>query len=157
MKQLSIAIIGNGVVGQATKRVVQNCHRVTMHDPMQQLFCDYDLADVIFICTPTECVQEYLDKLKDHSFVYVRSTIPFHMVRDTGFAVWPEFLTERTAVHDSLHPKLNVVGGTAEQLNMLGEATLFSKFRRTTNVYACLLYTSPSPRDRQKSRMPSSA
>ena len=24
-------------------------------------------------------------------------------------------------------------------------------------VYACLLYTSPSPRDRQKSRMPSSA
>ena len=25
------------------------------------------------------------------------------------------------------------------------------------DVYACLLYTSPSPRDRQKSRMPSSA
>ena len=24
-------------------------------------------------------------------------------------------------------------------------------------VYTCLLYTSPSPRDRQKSRMPSSA
>ena len=26
-----------------------------------------------------------------------------------------------------------------------------------SSVYACLLYTSPSPRDRQKSRMPSSA
>ena len=26
-----------------------------------------------------------------------------------------------------------------------------------TQLYACLLYTSPSPRDRQKSRMPSSA
>ena len=25
------------------------------------------------------------------------------------------------------------------------------------NVYACLLYTSPSPRDRTRSRMPSSA
>ena len=25
------------------------------------------------------------------------------------------------------------------------------------NIYDCLLYTSPSPRDRQKSRMPSSA
>ena len=25
------------------------------------------------------------------------------------------------------------------------------------NIYICLLYTSPSPRDRQKSRMPSSA
>ena len=29
--------------------------------------------------------------------------------------------------------------------------------RETTWSYACLLYTSPSPRDRQKSRMPSSA
>ena len=28
---------------------------------------------------------------------------------------------------------------------------------RLWNVYSCLLYTSPSPRDRQKSRMPSSA
>ena len=28
---------------------------------------------------------------------------------------------------------------------------------RVGNVEACLLYTSPSPRDRQKSRMPSSA
>ena len=27
----------------------------------------------------------------------------------------------------------------------------------TVLVYGCLLYTSPSPRDRQKSRMPSSA
>ena len=27
----------------------------------------------------------------------------------------------------------------------------------STNVFICLLYTSPSPRDRQKSRMPSSA
>ena len=26
-----------------------------------------------------------------------------------------------------------------------------------TTLYTCLLYTSPSPRDRQKSRMPSSA
>ena len=30
-------------------------------------------------------------------------------------------------------------------------------FWDTAELYACLLYTSPSPRDRQKSRMPSSA
>ena len=30
-------------------------------------------------------------------------------------------------------------------------------FEKTVNELACLLYTSPSPRDRQKSRMPSSA
>ena len=32
------------------------------------------------------------------------------------------------------------------------------KEQRKSNIYkGCLLYTSPSPRDRQKSRMPSSA
>ena len=32
-----------------------------------------------------------------------------------------------------------------------------AQVRRLVDVWACLLYTSPSPRDRQKSRMPSSA
>ena len=30
-------------------------------------------------------------------------------------------------------------------------------FRGQNSIHSCLLYTSPSPRDRQKSRMPSSA
>ena len=32
-----------------------------------------------------------------------------------------------------------------------------SKLWHTSNLYTCLLYTSPSPRDRTRSRMPSSA
>ena len=36
-------------------------------------------------------------------------------------------------------------------------ATVFANNNLTGNPYPCLLYTSPSPRDRQKSRMPSSA
>ena len=32
-----------------------------------------------------------------------------------------------------------------------------AKLMNVTQAYVCLLYTSPSPRDRQKSRMPSSA
>ena len=32
-----------------------------------------------------------------------------------------------------------------------------NRFKGVYNLYTCLLYTSPSPRDRQKSRMPSSA
>ena len=32
-----------------------------------------------------------------------------------------------------------------------------SRPRQRLDVFSCLLYTSPSPRDRQKSRMPSSA
>ena len=34
---------------------------------------------------------------------------------------------------------------------------LSSLLYRKPTLYLCLLYTSPSPRDRQKSRMPSSA
>ena len=37
------------------------------------------------------------------------------------------------------------------------EAPFYFTKSPTTLVMACLLYTSPSPRDRQKSRMPSSA
>ena len=36
-------------------------------------------------------------------------------------------------------------------------AQLYSEFKDLFPDNACLLYTSPSPRDRQKSRMPSSA
>ena len=30
-------------------------------------------------------------------------------------------------------------------------------YQKTDSIYACLLYTSPSPRDKRQSRMPSSA
>ena len=36
-------------------------------------------------------------------------------------------------------------------------AHVIARLQRPSLVLACLLYTSPSPRDRQKSRMPSSA
>ena len=42
-----------------------------------------------------------------------------------------------------------------ERLNLLGWAWLFQQNPERSE--GCLLYTSPSPRDRQKSRMPSSA
>ena len=38
-----------------------------------------------------------------------------------------------------------------------GEFEVSTERRDTDYNYSCLLYTSPSPRDRQKSRMPSSA
>ena len=44
-------------------------------------------------------------------------------------------------------------GGGASTAIALSPATQFKQ----ANVELCLLYTSPSPRDRQKSRMPSSA
>lgn len=139
MKTFTIAIIGHGIVGQATERVINRDHKVIIHDPAQDKIVDYPKADVIFICTPTEFVEQYIKELRLHPFVYVRSTIPFKMVVGTNIAVWPEFLTERTAVRDSLNPKLNVIGGTAEQQDRLCEITKFNKFDGTTNVYAALM------------------
>ena len=45
-----------------------------------------------------------------------------------------------------------VLYGGGESLHFSAQELDFSKL-----VYTCLLYTSPSPRDRQKSRMPTSA
>ena len=50
------------------------------------------------------------------------------------------------------------VGNDLELLwNMYGVTVFSIKEEVVREVYSCLLYTSPSPRDRQKSRMPSSA
>ena len=38
-----------------------------------------------------------------------------------------------------------------------GHLNLYITNIKSDSLYDCLLYTSPSPRDRQKSRMPSSA
>ena len=47
---------------------------------------------------------------------------------------------------------------SAGLLNDLGLTSLRGGcYKPRTSPYSCLLYTSPSPRDRQKSRMPSSA
>ena len=49
----------------------------------------------------------------------------------------------------------NNLGVTLQKLGKLKEAELI--YKKTIELNPCLLYTSPSPRDRQKSRMPSSA
>ena len=53
---------------------------------------------------------------------------------------------------------LLMAGGKSVDPNVFNENEVYS-FRRITlaPLCICLLYTSPSPRDRQKSRMPSSA
>ena len=45
--------------------------------------------------------------------------------------------------------KSTIAKALAKKLNL--------EYLDTGAMYSCLLYTSPSPRDRQKSRMPSSA
>ena len=47
-------------------------------------------------------------------------------------------------------------GGFEEQSGQFGEVLRFQS-QRADRVEPCLLYTSPSPRDKRQSRMPSSA
>ena len=48
-------------------------------------------------------------------------------------------------------------GKTTDAKNEVQETTEVAVTEPETETEICLLYTSPSPRDRQKSRMPSSA
>ena len=55
--------------------------------------------------------------------------------------------------------RLDKVSDSTALLKVSGQvvADLNRHLDNGTSVNSCLLYTSPSPRDRQKSRMPSSA
>ena len=58
-----------------------------------------------------------------------------------------------------LERQLDVVNEefTLAKTQMDAKWTLFQEALEQHDAVSCLLYTSPSPRDRQKSRMPSSA
>ena len=76
----------------------------------------------------------------------VHVTITYHEnFRETVLQIekWNRFFEE--------FPDLIFQGKTAADLKLARETG------RTAIFFGCLLYTSPSPRDRQKSRMPSSA
>ena len=62
--------------------------------------------------------------------------------------------TEEIALCDAFKGKTLLVVNTASQC---GFTPQFEQLEQLHQAYNCLLYTSPSPRDRQKSRMPSSA
>ncbi len=135
---MKVAIIGYGVVGQATHKTIQKNNEVMIHDPDKGKHCVYQEADVVFICTPETPVYNYIQKLTNHPYVYIRSTIPFTWIKDTNIAIYPEFLTERYADYDALYPKTSIVGGTPEQFNMLNKVSIHSNFNYTTPEYAML-------------------
>ena len=59
-----------------------------------------------------------------------------------------------------VHPEEKTLGQRFEidlEYRLKNPADPWKDEERSTISYVCLLYTSPSPRDRQKSRMPSSA
>ena len=91
-------------------------------------------------------------------------TIMPHELQQHWMALRPLFSMRNEHEYDCAVERLNHLldeVGTDEQhplytlLDTLG--TLLHAYEEQHHPMPCLLYTSPSPRDRQKSRMPSSA
>ena len=61
------------------------------------------------------------------------------------------------SVNKTAYKKLNTVAANAMIEKSVTTCTNYLGTIRNKHLGTCLLYTSPSPRDRQKSRMPSSA
>ena len=144
---MKLAIVGFGTVGQATQRTLKkgfmNDVEFVVHDPGRNLNGTWQDADIIFICTPTDIVKEYLDVVpqEKHHDIIIRSTIDFAILGDEFMSagVWPEFLTERTWLEDSRNPICNVFGGSAKQLKLLKDITIFDNFYHTKPKIAALM------------------
>ena len=66
--------------------------------------------------------------------------------------------TKTFKVFTALYNGATLTSAQAKKMGVGNLAAEASRIRQSGYaVYTCLLYTSPSPRDRQKSRMPSSA
>ena len=59
--------------------------------------------------------------------------------------------------HDTTRDKLKLSQAIAKRGSIILKVTESGRVEPLTMVNICLLYTSPSPRDRTRSRMPSSA
>ena len=65
--------------------------------------------------------------------------------------------TDETLIFLRKHPLVLELGLKDSEIEALTLQAKSLRDGRVSQVQSCLLYTSPSPRDRQKSRMPSSA
>ena len=83
-----------------------------------------------------------------------------HQVLEAVLSAMYPTCTKTTMEELLLYPSLRVQESIYPKVKTVIEQKHIAFFQGVTNVHqymTCLLYTSPSPRDRQKSRMPSSA
>ena len=96
-----------------------------------------------------------------------------HLKKKYNPAMAPYVFMERNGIHiidlNKTVPMIEDAAAALKQIAKSGKKILFVATKKqasakiaelaieTGQYYVCLLYTSPSPRDRQKARMPSSA
>ncbi len=136
MKDLTIGIIGGGVVGRAVARTYLDfVKEVRVWDMIKERTttshigeCVF-LADLVFICLPEGEVNQCLRHLDasgyaDRNYV-LKSTVPIgttkRLAQQYGFpniVHSPEFLTERVAMTDALLPARNIIGNIVPPTNV---------------------------------------
>ena len=84
-----------------------------------------------------EVVSEFLEK-------EIKTNLPDHLAFKTKIAINVLNIVKREQQNEEI-------------LSKESKEILLNLFKDPNKANICLLYTSPSPRDRQKSRMPSSA
>ena len=130
--KLKIGIAGVGYVGGAVKNwFEQEGFPLFLHDKGKKMGSVQELnkAELIFLCLPTPfgektgfsdaAIWEVLQQIEGNKTIVVKSTVlpgsiekyqvsfPHHKILFN-----PEFLTEKNAVQDFLHPKRQIVGYT---------------------------------------------
>ena len=75
------------------------------------------------------------------------------LMYETAMADYDLGQEEQTLIQKLVSEQFELTQAQANELLALAE----SQVQDATDLYGCLLYTSPSPRDKRQSRMPSSA
>lgn len=138
--QFKIGIVGLGMVGMPLKRYFeeyrgyQRGETIFLYDsnPKKNFFDDINHADIIFICVPTPsrsdgsvdllAVEQAFALIRGEKIVVIKSTVPpgtsmKYQARFPALKIVfnPEFLTEKNAWNDFLHPSRQLAGWTAER------------------------------------------
>ena len=158
----SFSPVLEGTIHRALTYATERKHELaTLEHLLLALLDDSDAAAVITACDVdveslradvTRYLNDDLESLVIEDFEEARPTAGFHRV------------IQRAVIHVQSSGREEVTGANA-LVALFAEreshAVYFLQERDMTRYdavnYICLLYTSPSPRDRQKSRMPSSA
>ena len=117
-------------------------------------FIAQEIRLIRYIEDSQQTISHYLALLQTFGYVYDTHWLPHDAQNKTigsnGRSI--EEIVRNAGFKTKIIPKTSVV----DSIN--AARTLFRNcYFDRDNCYDCLLYTSPSPRDRQKSRMPSSA
>ena len=133
--------------------------KVTMGIEVARERHGFDYNDEQAVANQLERIRQEVMALKDHPALLIWAIGNELNLRYTNYKVWNAVNDISKMIHeiDPNHPTTTTLAGISkreiDQIKKRAPDLDLLSFQ----VYGCLLYTSPSPRDRTRSRMPSSA